>query len=142
MDSRKKARNLKLLDGFPRNQVTDPHPTRFVGTATEIEVAMRRFYDAQRAYVKGCTLVLGDDGEPVMEDGKYVTDDRYEPMLDEMERCIWQVDITPLDGLAKTRCRHAFVVDAERIRTERDLYEMLGRGQLAKYADEDTHDDE
>jgi len=117
--------------------VEDPHPTQFIGTPSEVETVLRRFFGYQRSYLIAQTSEAGDDGIFLRdEDGGLIPTDEQEGVLDTFERTVWRVDITPLDKVAKTRCRHAFEADAERMRTERELYELLAKGSFAGVVDE------
>ena len=120
-----------------RSQVENPHPTQFIGTPDELEIALRRLFFYQRQYLIAQTSEAGEDGIFLRgEDGGLVPTDEQEGVLDTFERTVWKVDITPLDKVAKTRCRHAFESDAERMRTERELYELLAKGSFAGVDDE------
>jgi len=133
---------FKVVDGGKGNprpmtpgksMVEKPHPTQFIGTPTELEVALRRLFYFQRQYLIAQTSEADEDGVFLRDDdGSLIPTDEQEGILDTFERTVWQVDITPLDKVTKTSCRHAFMADAERMRTERELYELLGRGELAK----------
>lgn len=113
--------------------VEHPHVTTFVGTRSEIGVVLRRLFDNMETFIIGQTSEANDDGTLRRDgDGRLVPTPEQADRLDAFERTVWQIDVTPLERIAKEPCRRAFMADAERIRTERELYELLGRGSLAK----------
>lgn len=88
-------------------------PTTFEGTPTEIEVMIRSFFDMMRRYFKVY---------------KEITDDEHaDEKLDAYERTVWKVEMTPLEMIAKEKCRNVYLAEAMRIESERKLFEIVSK---------------
>ena len=88
-------------------------PTVFEGTPTEIEAMIRTFFDMTRGYFKVY---------------REVTDDEHaDEKLDAYERTVWKVELTPLETIAKDKCRKVYLAEAMRIESERKLFEIVSK---------------
>lgn len=98
--------------------------TRFEGTPIECEVWLRRFLGGVRMALVGLTSVESDGG--------LVPGEGQGRVLSLCDRSVWRVTVTPLDLVATEEARQEMLLDAERMKTERMLFDALASNSSEK----------
>lgn len=87
-----------------------------VGTLTEIEAWLRSYHDSLRTFFAAKRMDPNADEDAI---------DRAE---EAMERELWAFDLEPTGARSTEAVREPFRKVADRIRNERDVYELIGVG--------------
>ena len=104
------------MEEFNSDRAADIAKHAKVGTLTEIEAWLRSYHDSLRTFFAAKRMHDDADEEAI---------DRAE---EAMERELWAFGLEPTGARAKETVREPFRKVADRIRNERDVYELIGAG--------------
>lgn len=112
--------------------MSDVSETRLVGTSVELPVMLDRFLLGARNGLRGLTMKRTEDG--------FVDTDATREALETFDRALWELSIRPVDGLAPSRCRDAYVRECAMREALADVRDILARADEADGPQEGSSD--